>query len=84
MGEVKLPHIHMHFEDIWNESEKISTESEEECLIKIKYLIDELPKSPDSIGLILYYISCLSKIYNIDVYSQLSLVVSNKKIDTWG
>jgi hypothetical protein len=80
----------MHFEDIWNEAEKLSdNKTDLEFISSLKEEIDTLEKLTDpmeraeSMGSVLFLLAALSKAYNINVAAALKNAITNRKIDIY-
>lgn len=70
-----------HFEDLWEESENLSnTKSVKESIAKIRKLLKTID-SQESFGKVLYELSAISKLMNINVYTALQIIVDEEKID---
>lgn len=74
------------FSDLWEESEALSfseNNSVDKIYSKLELCINQLKisNSPILMGEILYYMSFLSRVYDINVYQALLQEIQGRKID---
>lgn len=80
-----------HFEDTWNEAESLITKTDiDNSIENIESILNEMKETNETaiiaeqLGEILFNISGITKKLNINIDAALRIVISIKKIDTYG
>jgi uncharacterized protein YabN with tetrapyrrole methylase and pyrophosphatase domain len=83
--------MNKHFEDTWNEAESLITTTDiDNNIEKIESILNEMKETKENsiiaeqLGEILFNISGITKGLNINIDAALRMVISIKKIDTYG